>query len=116
MIGSDICGWAGALAAALGTVLPAFFGMLLVTLTYSYLNGLDWIKGAIEGVRAASVAIIMTNAINIAKRGKSKWEFILMVFSFIAVLFLNWGILTVILLNGFIGISRVVYKNHRRVN
>jgi chromate transporter len=116
MIGRDICGWPGALAAALGTVLPAFFGMLLVTLTYSYLNGLAWIKGAINGIRAASVAIIMSNAINIAKRGKYKWEFMLMIFSFIAVIVLNWGILTVILLNGFIGILQVLYKNYRRGN
>lgn len=116
MIGRDICGWPGAFAAALGTILPAFLGMLLVTLTYSYINDLDWIKGAINGIRAASVAIIMSNAINIAKRGKFKWEFILMAFSFAAVIFLNWSILTVILLNGFIGILQVLYKKYWRVN
>jgi len=116
MIGRDICGWPGAFAAAFGTILPAFFGMLLVTLTYSYINKLDWIKGAINGIRAASVAIIMANAISIAKKGKHKWEFILMAFSFAAVIFLNWSILIVILLSGFVGILQVVYKKFRRVN
>ncbi|WFA07798.1 chromate transporter [Tissierella sp. Yu-01] len=116
MIGRDICGWPGALAAAFGTILPAFFGMLLVSITYSYINNLDWIKGAINGIRAASVAIIMSNAISIAKRGKFKWEFVLMIFSFTAVIFLNWSILTVILLSGSIGVLQVLYRKFRRAN
>lgn len=116
MIGRDICGWPGAFAAALGTILPAFFGMILVTLSYSFINQLDWIKGAINGIRAASIAIIMSNAISIAKTGKYKWEFILMIFSFLAVFILNWSILTVILLCGFIGIIRILYRKYRRVS
>lgn len=116
MIGRAICGWPGAFAASLGIVLPAFLGMILVTSAYSFINDIKWIKGAINGIRAASIAIIMYNAISIAKKGKYKWEFFLMIFSFVAVAILNWGILTVILLSGSIGIMRVLYRNFRKVN
>lgn len=115
MIGRDICGWPGAFAAFLGTALPAFFGMLIVTLTYSFINELNWIKGTINGIRAASIAIIMSNGISIAKKGKYKWEFTLMAFSFLAVIVLDWSILTVILLSGFIGIVRILYRKYKGV-
>lgn len=116
MIGRHICGWPGAIAAALGTILPAFFSMLLVTLTYSYINDLQWINGAINGIRAASIAIIMYNSITIAKKGKHKWEFTLMILSFIVVLIFNWSILTVILLSGLIGVLLVLINKYRRTN
>lgn len=115
MIGRDICGWPGAFAAFFGIALPAFFGMLIVTLAYSLINELDWIKGTINGIRAASIAIIMSNGINIAKKSKYKWEFTLMAFSFLAVIILDWSILTVILLSGFIGIVRVLYRKYKGV-
>lgn len=116
MIGRDICGWPGAFAAALGTVLPAFLGMIFVTLAYSFINELQWIKGSINGIRAASIAIIMYNAIGIAKKGKQKWEFMLMAFSFVVVFIFNWSILTVILLSGLIGILLVIYNKYRRID
>lgn len=114
MIGRDICGWPGAFAAALGIILPAFLGMILITLAYSFINEVEWINGAINGIRAASIAIIMYNAISIAKKSKYRWEFILMIFSFLAVIILNWSILTVILLSGLIGIIRILYIKFRR--
>lgn len=116
MIGRDICGWPGAFAAALGTILPAFFGMLIVTLAYSFINELQWIKGSINGIRAASIAIIMNNAISIAKRGNHKWEFILMIFSFIAVFIFDVSILSVILLSGLFGISLIMFNKFRRAS
>ncbi len=116
MIGRDICGWPGAFAAALGTVLPAFLGMIFVTLAYSLINGMQWIKGSINGIRAASIAIIIYNAVSIAEKGKHKWEFILMAFSFVAVLIFNWSIITVILLSGLVGILSVIYNQRRRTD
>ncbi len=116
MIGRDICGWPGAFAAAFGTVLPAFLGMIFVTLAYSFINEMQWIKGSINGIRAASIAIIMCNAISIAKKGKQKWEFILMIFSFVVVFIFNWSVLTVILLSGLIGILLVIYNKYRRID
>lgn len=115
MIGRDICGWPGAFAAALGIVLPAFLGMLLVTTAYTFINEINWIKGAIKGIRAASIAIIMYNAFLIAKKGKHKWEFTLMTFSFFAVLGLKLSVLSVIIISGFIGIMRALYIKYRKV-
>lgn len=116
MVGREICGWPGAFAAALGTILPAFFGMLFITLAYSFISELQWIKGSINGIRFASVAIIMNNAVAIAARGKHKWEFILMALSFVAVFIFNWSILTVILLSGIVGIALIVINKLRRIN
>lgn len=115
LIGRTIAGFPGAIAATLGSVLPAFVGMLFIAITYNYISKYTWIQKFINGVRAASVAVIFFNAIEILKTVKYKWEIIIAVFSFIALVFFHIHILVVVLVSGLLGIILTLVKKRRSV-
>ena len=110
LVGREVAGWPGALAAAAGTILPAFFGMLLIALSYSLLSKLEFIYRAIEGIRAASVAIILTTAIDTVRRAKNVMDWLVIAFALIVTLFFSWNVLVVVLLCGCFGVLRLVVK------
>ena len=110
LIGRDVAGWLGAFAAVAGSVVPAFFGMLFITLSYTVLSQLQFIYSAIGGIRAASVAIILVNAFEIAGGAKTTGDWLIVAFALIATLVLGWNILLVVLLCGGIGALRLVRK------
>lgn len=98
LVGLHIAGPLGAAAAVAGTVLPAFIGMLVIALSYTLLAGIEIIAGIIGGIRAASVAIILVNAIVILRRAKEVFHIVLAAFALFATLVLGWNVLAVILL------------------
>ena len=110
LIGRDIAGWPGAFAAAAGVVFPAFFGMLFIVFSYSFLSRFPFINGFIAGVRAASVAIIFSNAISIIQTSKNNASYILIVFSLFVTLVLKWSMLATIFICGFTGVIMVWVK------
>ncbi|NLW78205.1 MAG: chromate transporter [Ruminococcaceae bacterium] len=106
LIGREVAGWPGALAAIAGCVLPAFFGMLLITLTYTFISGWGFISGVIGGIRAASIALILYNAILIMGMSKNVFYVVLALLAFVCVFFLGWNVIIVILLCGAAGVLR----------
>lgn len=106
LCGMHIAGPLGAVAAVAGTLLPAFFGMLLITLSYSALSAIPVITGVIGGIRAASVAIILLNAITIMEGAKDPFHWVLVAGAFFTTLVLGWNILLVILGCGILGVLR----------
>lgn len=108
LIGRRLAGWPGAIAAAAGNILPAFFGMLIIAFSYSILSEIPIISGAISGIRAASVGIILTNAIAICGKAKGAFAICLVALAFITTLFLKWNIVVVILLCGAAGTIRAL--------
>ena len=109
--GRQIAGWLGVFAAVAGILAPAFFGMLLITLSYSLLSALPFIASFIGGIRVASVAIILTNAIAIIGKNKTLFALILVALSFVTTCFLKWNIVIVILLCGMAGVLRVRFTS-----
>ncbi len=103
--GRAICGWPGAFVAVLGCVLPAFFGMLLITFAYGFLSGLSFIGGAIAGIRAVSVAIILSAGIT-AARGRGAFGLMLAAAAFATTFFLGWNIILVMIGCGLVGVAR----------
>lgn len=110
MTGRYIAGWPGGIAAAAAIILPAFLGMLFISLSYKWVSGIRYVQGAIEGIRSASVALILTNAASIIGLAKRPFEWILVIFAFIATMFFGWNILFVILLCGVAGVARVAWQ------
>lgn len=110
LIGRDVAGWPGALAASLGNIVPAFFGMLIIALSYTSLSKMQFISSAISGIRAASIAIILVNAIDITGRAKSATDWMIVVFALLSTLVLKWNILIVILICGFFGAVQTAIK------
>lgn len=114
LIGRSVAGWPGALAAAAGAVLPAFFGMLLIAFSYTVVSRISWITSAINGIRAASVGIIFCNAVMIAGTARGLIDVCLIAFALFATLVLGWGVIPVVLLCGALGVLRVWIGTKRR--
>ncbi|MEL7608684.1 MAG: chromate transporter [Bacillota bacterium] len=115
LIGRSIAGWPGAFAAAAGCVLPAFFGMLIITFSYTLLSRLTFITGFIDGIRAASVAIILQTGILVLGMKKNAFYYLLAAAAFACTLFLGWNIVVVVLLCGFAGVVREIVKSKKQV-
>ncbi|WP_250229478.1 chromate transporter [Anaeropeptidivorans aminofermentans] len=114
-IGREIGGWAGAVVAISGTVLPAFFGMLFIALSYDFLMRYQFVTGAINGIRAASVAVIMQIAIDIIKgASKSSFSMSMAIIAFLVSFVFKVSPILVIIGCGAVGIVRVIY-NKRKV-
>lgn len=108
LIGREIAGWPGAIAAAAGCVLPAFFGMLLIALSYTVLSGLRFVAGFIEGVRAASVAIILQTVLAILGKQPHAFFYLLAALAFAGAFILKWNVVLVVIVCGLAGVVREV--------
>lgn len=113
LIGRSVAGWAGGLAAAAGVILPAFVGMLVIALSYTALMRLHFVTAAIQGIRAASIAIILGNAMTLAGLAQNAGDVALIAFAFVATLILGWGMIPVILLCGGLGVLRLWLQERR---
>ncbi len=109
LIGREIAGWAGAFAAMAGCLLPAFFGMLLITITYSFISEIKWVYGIINGIRAASVAVIFSNALILIGDNKTAFGLTVALIAFVTTFFFGWNILLVVILCGFASVIRQLF-------
>ena len=104
LIGRKIAGVPGAVAASVGIIFPAVAGMLLIAGTYEFASQLEFVQGAISGIRAASIAIILANAGSFMSFSKNMRTYLMVVSSFIAVFFFKYNILLVMFICGILSI------------
>ncbi|MDR1059819.1 MAG: chromate transporter [Clostridiales bacterium] len=105
-VGKSAAGLPGALAAGLGTVLPAFVLMLAATALINFIPRTDRVESAFKGVRAASAALILYSAIKLGKKDIRKaFPMAVVAVSFVLVLFLNVGAFPVIISAAAAGIA-----------
>ena len=89
-VGTKVAGPAGAFAAGLGTILPAFAAMLAVAMLLERIPKTGVIQNIFAGVRSASAALILYSAISLAGKNLKKFfPLLLLAISFAAVLFFN---------------------------
>ena len=65
-IGAQTAGLSGALAATLGVVLPSFLLILLISRSYRKFQASPVVKGAMEGLRPAVVALVAAALLSVA--------------------------------------------------
>jgi len=104
LVGREIAGAWGVVAAIAGNVFPAFFGMLLVAVFFSFLSTQGFITSAIDGIRVASIAVILANAVGIVKSNVNKITLLLFGVAFISTFVFKLNILLVMLVCGVAGI------------
>ncbi|MFC7440924.1 chromate transporter [Laceyella putida] len=79
IIGYRLAGMVGVLWATAGIVFPAFVIVLAMCLGFYRIHTWGWVNGALEGIRAAVVALILYAAIRMGKSALSdKWTWIIM--------------------------------------
>jgi chromate transporter len=89
-VGWVLHGVRGGLAAGILFVLPGAFVMLVLSLLYAYGRGLGPIDGALFGIKAAVLVIVMEALIRIGKRALKSWLLVsLAALAFIGIFFFD---------------------------
>ena len=98
-MGYRLWGWLGAMAGAVGLVLPPFLLMLVITPLYFHFgNQVHEVQGFFAGVRPAVVAVIAAAALRMGKKGlKGGREYIIAAVIFAGMLLRANAILLVVL-------------------
>ncbi len=72
-VGYKVGGYAGAVAATAGAILPSFVILLAIAVYFADIRENRWVDAAFKGMRPAVVALIAVPAINLA-RGMKWWK------------------------------------------
>ena len=103
-IGNRKAGFAGALAATLGVILPSFIIIILVVILLGTIGENAYIDGAFIGIKAAASGLILYSALTLGKGVVKGWfAWVLALLSFILVAALNVSAILVILGGALIG-------------
>lgn len=116
ILGYRMCGIAGSLVALLGTILPPFIIISLISVFYSQFKNNEVISIALQVMRAGVAAVILDVVINLGKnvvKTKNLLYIIVMVVAFIATYLFNVGALYIIFTCLAIGLI-TVYLNCRK--
>lgn len=110
--GKRVAGLPGMLAASFGAVFPAFVLMLAATIAMQYIPQSGPVMGAMQCIRAASAALILSAAFTLgAKNIKTAFSVLVMLAAFASVIFLHLATPMVIVAAGVAG---YVYTKARR--
>jgi chromate transporter len=75
-VGYKVRGYAGALAALLGVVVPAFTVILIVAIYFAQFRENVYVNAAFKGMRPAVVALIVSPIVSLS-RGMGAWKYVL---------------------------------------
>lgn len=110
--GKRVAGNFGAFMAISGVVFPAFFSMLIAATIFRSLPESRIMRGAINGIRAVSIAVLLQTGINIIrKQRKLPFGLIMIIFAFLAPLLTPLSAFTTILICGLCGVIYVLYTS-----
>jgi chromate transporter len=113
-VGKSAAGLPGALAAGLGTVLPAFALMLAAAALINFIPRTDRVESAFKGVRAASAALILYSAIKLGKKDMRRlFPVIVAAASFVLVLFFSVDAFPVILSAAAAGVAVTLARGRK---
>lgn len=106
-VGKHVAGLLGELVAAIGGTFSAFVLMLLATIAIQYIPASGPAAGAMQGIRAASAALILSAAYSLGRHNlKSAFAIIVMLAAFVMVFFLKISTPFVVL---FAALSGIIY-------
>lgn len=108
ILGYRMAGIAGSLVAVLGTILPPFIIMSLISTFYVQFKSIEIISKLMLMMRAGVAAVIFDVVYGLAKNVVTQtdvFHIVLMVMAFIAVVFFNFSAMTLIITCLFIGIA-----------
>ncbi len=114
-IGNKVKGISGALAAALGVTLPAFVSIILVLIFLKNYSGNVYVMGAFEGIKAATVGLILVTAYSMGKVIlKGKLAYLIAAVSLFIIVVLQVSAVWAIVFGGLSGLT--AYLLVRRAN
>lgn len=110
-IGNRVYGFAGAIFAALGVILPAFISIIIVFLALSGIKDSPYVTKVFSGVKAASAALILLSAIKLGRSAiKNKTGIIMAVISFAIIVIFNINAVWAIAFGACVGYFMYLYS------
>lgn len=104
----------GAVAATLGVSLPAFISIIIILLFLGRIEDNLYVKGAFEGVKAASAALILFAAWKMGKRIlKGKLEYFIAAVSFLTIVIAGISAVFAIVFGGLAGLAAYFYRKRK---
>ena len=112
-VGRRVAGTLGMLAASFGATISAFILMLVATIATRYIPDTGPVAGAMNCIRAASSALILSAAFTLGAHNlKSAFSVIIMLAAFAAVIFLKISVPLIVVAAGIAGYA---YQRFRKV-
>ena len=97
-VGYKAAGVWGALLCTSGVVIPSFFIILAVSFVLDQFQSLQVVQFAFNGIRAGVLALILKALVNMYKKCPKGWvSYVVMLLSFLAVVFTDVNVLYVII-------------------
>ena len=113
-VGYKMRGYAGALAATLGVVVPSFTVILLLAIFFSNVRNNPIVDAAFKGMRPAVVALIVAPMINIL-RGMGWWVALIALAVGVAVWYCGISPIILLVAGALVGIA-FAYWSSRTIN
>ena len=113
-VGYKVRGYAGALAALLGVVVPAFTVILIVAIYFAQFRENDYVNAAFKGMRPAVVALIVSPIVSLS-RGMGAWKYAL---AAAVALFVWWSGVSpiwLIIVAAGVGVAIELYNSRKHV-
>ncbi|MBQ6691422.1 MAG: chromate transporter [Rikenellaceae bacterium] len=113
-VGYKMRGYAGALAALLGVVVPAFTVILIVAIYFAQFRENVYVNAAFKGMRPAVVALIVSPIVSLS-RGMGAWKYAL---AAAVALFVWWSGVSpiwLIIVAAGVGVAIELYNSRKHV-
>lgn len=111
-VGYKMRGYAGAIAALLGVVLPSFIILLIIAVYFSHIRDNATVDAAFKGMRPAVVALIISPIVSLA-RGMGLWRYLVAAATAVAIWFLALSPIYLILAAAAVGIAIELFNSHK---
>ena len=105
LVGQKLNGALGAIVAVLGICLPGSLLMFVVGIVYRAHGDHAWATGALKGVAAASVGLILSTVVQLSKRSlEERLDYVFVVLTVVAVNRLHQSVLTTLVVVGLMAV------------
>ena len=113
-VGYKVRGYAGALAALLGVVVPAFTVILIVAIYFAQFRENIYVNAAFKGMRPAVVALIVAPVISLSK-GMGAWKYLIAALTAAVVWYGGLSPIWLIVVAAVAGVLIELYNGHKHV-
>ena len=113
-VGYKMRGYAGALAALLGVVVPAFTVILIVAIYFAQFRENIYVNAAFKGMRPAVVALIVAPVISLSK-GMGAWKYLIAALTAAVVWYGGLSPIWLIVVATVAGVLIELYNGHKHV-
>lgn len=117
IMGYQLAGFAGAMVSMVGTVLPPFVILCVVSLFYEAFRDNAVVRMILQGMQAGVAAVILDAVIGIGQgvlKGEKAVSIVIMLASFLAIAAFGVNIMLVIAVSGIFGLCNVFYKRRKK--